>query len=217
MPELHGDLDALVTEVHRRVEQRALEREAMAEKRAQELLERADEEVRRTLRSARERAHAQAEELRMRARARAEMEAKRIALRSREELLESVWSGAREALVRLCADPATYRATLRRLARMACAALGAPEIVLASDAHGRALLTEDTLDGWGREDGVRYLPAEAPLEGRHGLEASAGRLRCDLSFETRLDEAREMLRDETAARLMPAAPPTLEADGGETP
>lgn len=211
MSELHGDLDALVTEVHRRVEQRALERSAMAERRVREVLEQADEEAADVVRQRARTAAVEAAELRERARARTRMDAERSRLRQREALLEKVWAQAQAALEDLADDRLRYSGALRELARLASAALASDEVTLASDARGRALLTPERLAAWGREDGVRYRLADprtadlAPLGA--GLEARAGRLVCDLTFATRLQAARGALREATMARLLAGADP----------
>lgn len=201
MSDLHGDLDALVTEVHRRVEQRALERVSMAERRAREVLERADEEAARTVAERARRSGSEVEVLRARGRARARMDTERASLRAREELLEQVWRAAERELAALAADPERYLAALRRLARLAAATLAATDVTLATDEAGRALLTPERLEAWGREDGVRYGLADDPATSP-GVEARAGRVACDATFATRLSEARTTLRETVARRLL---------------
>lgn len=201
MSDLHGDLDALVTEVHRRVEQRALERVSMAERRAQEVVERAAEEATRTLAERARRSGTEVEALRARGRARARMDAERAALQAREELLEQVWRAAERELETLTTERERYLSALRRLVRLASATLAAPDVTLASDPIGRALLTPERLEAWGREDGVDYRLADGPPT-FPGVEARAGRLACDATFATRLDEARTTLRETVARRLL---------------
>lgn len=206
MSDLHGDLDALVTEVHRRVEQRALERVSMAERRAREVLDRADEQAAHTHAERARRSATEVEALRARGRARAQMDAERAALLAREELLERVWGAAERELAALAADPDRYLPALRRLVRMASTALAAPAVTLASDALGRTLLTPQRLEAWGREDGVRYRLAAGPATPA-GVEARAGRLACDATFATRLAEARTTLRETVAGRLLDGGGP----------
>jgi len=201
--DIHGDLEALLAEAHRRAEQRALEREAAAARRAEEVLHAADEAATHALDERRAYSRAQAEALRERLLALGEMAGQRLMLGRREALLDAVWDAA-SARLSACADaPDRYLPALRSLARLGAQMLAADEIELASDARGHALLLPDRLADWGREDGVRYRRADAPIAISGGLEARAGRLRFDGSFETRLEQARSALREEVAAWLLP--------------
>ncbi|HKI56444.1 MAG TPA: V-type ATP synthase subunit E family protein [Trueperaceae bacterium] len=207
MLDLHGDLEALLAEAQRRAEQRALEREAAAARRAEELLAIADADAERTLRERRSRTEAGVAALRERVLALGEMSAQRAALTRREALLSSVWEAARARLEVCASDPDRYLPALRGLARMAARTLPSEEIELASDARGQALLTPERLAAWGREDGVRYTLAAAPARLAGGLEGRAGRLRFDGSFETRLQQAEQALREDVAAWLLAGAEP----------
>lgn len=203
--DLHGDLEALVAEAQRRVEQRALEREAAAARRASEILDGADHDAAHTLEEHHDRARVEADALHERLLAVGEMRAQRLMVEHREALLDAVWEAAGKRLEALTRDPSAYLATLRRLATLAARTLACEDITLATDPRGRALLGPERLEAWGREDGVRYRLAGAPLEAAGGLEASAGRLRFDATFEARLAHAREALREAVAARLLGAA------------
>lgn len=207
MLDLHGDLEALLAEAHRRAEQRALEREAAAARHAEELLRAADEAAGRALEERRVHTRAVVAALRERVLALGEMAAQRAALERREALLDAVWDAAGRRLEELANDPPRYLAALRGLARLAARTLGAADIELVSDARGQALLTAERLAAWGSEDGVRYLAAAAPGERGAGLEARAGRLRFDGSFDTRLGRARSALREDVARRLLAAGHP----------
>ncbi|MEJ2665856.1 MAG: V-type ATP synthase subunit E family protein [Deinococcales bacterium] len=202
MLDLHGDLEALVAEAQRRVEQRALEREAAAARRASEILEGADADAAQTVKARHDHARVEANALRERLLAVGEMQAQRLMLEHREALLDAVWEETRRRLEAHTRDPSSYLATLRRLAALAARTLACDDIELATEPRGRALLTPERLEAWGREDGVRYRLADAPLEASGGLEASAGRLRFDATFEARLAHAREALREAVAARLL---------------
>lgn len=205
MLDLRGDLEALLAEAQRRVEQRALEREAAAARRAAEILEGADADAAHTLEERHDRARLEADALRERLLAVGEMKARRLMVEHREALLDDVWEGAGRRLEALTRDASSYLATLRRLAALAARTLACDDIELAAEPRGRALLTAERLEAWGREDGVRYRLAEAPLDASGGLEASAGRLRFDGTFDARLGHAREALREAVASRLLGAA------------
>jgi vacuolar-type H+-ATPase subunit E/Vma4 len=193
--DVRGDLEALVAETHRRAEQHALEHEATAERRAAETLDEARGAAEAALAEQRARTDDEAAEVRRRLLALGEMHAKRAALEHREALLDTIWERARAQLAKLTTDTERYVVTLRRLAKLASRALAEREIVLASEPHGQALLTEERLEAWGREDGVQYRRAADPVAILGGLEASAGRLRADASFDTRLEAARRELRE----------------------
>lgn len=218
MFDVRGDLEALVAEAHRRVEQRALDEEATARSRATQVLDEAEEGATALLGEARARAASAAAETRRRLLAQGEMQAKRTTLERREVLLEAVLERAREELVALPDDTERYLRTLRRLAALAAVRLAETDVTLTSEPRGHALLTPDRLAAWGAEDGVRYrrAPESLPLLG--GLEASAGRLHVDASFETRLEEAWRTLREPTLALLLAGpgteAGPDPAAEGG---
>lgn len=215
MIDLHGDLEALLAEAHRRAEQRALEREAAAARQADELLAGADEAARRTLGERRLHAEAEAAALRERLLALGEMAGQRALLTLRESLLDGIWDTAR-ARLRACADdPGRYLPALRSLARLGARTLLAHDVELASEARGHALLTSERLDAWGLEDGVRYRRAAEPIAITGGLEARAERLRFDGSFDTRLAQARAALRERALGWLLADAParPNEERNG----
>ncbi len=214
MLEPQGDLEALLAEAHRRVEQRALEREAAAARRAREILQGADEDAAATTEERLERTRFAAAELRKRVLARGAMAAQRVMLERREALLDEVWRVARERLAALPRDAGAYLASLRALAQLASRALAASDVELATEEHGRALLTPRRLADWGEQDGVRYRLAAEPLAAVGGLEARAGRLRFDGSFETRLQQGCVALREAIAARLGAGAPSSA-ASGDE--
>lgn len=214
MADLHGDIEALLAEAHRRAEQRALEREAAAARRAEEVLASANDAVRRTLDARRAQTLTETDAARERVLALGRMAAQRAMLVGREALLERVWDEARRRLQACAEDPERYLEALRRLARLASHALPPGDLELASDARGHALLTPDRLGAWSREDGVRYDAAAGPADIDGGLVARAGRLRFDGSFETRLQQARSVLREDVAARLASAAEPAARAGDG---
>ncbi len=202
MLDVRGDLEALVAEAHRRVEQRALEQEAAAERRSAEMLGEARDAAAAIVEDHRQRTEAEAAEVRVRVLALGEMRAKRVALEQREALLDIVWKHARAQLAALPDDRRRYLATLRRLAALAAQGLRMGEVELASEVRGHDLLTPERLEAWGAEDGVRYRRAHAPVAMMGGLVASADRLRVDVSFDTRLQIAREELRDSVAALIL---------------
>lgn len=217
MFEVRGDLEALVAEAHRRVEQRALDQEASAERRATQALDEAEGAATALLAEARARAAEAAAEARHRLLAQGEMRAKRAAIERREALLDAVWERAREELAALPGDAERYLGTLRRLAALAARRLASGDVTLASEPRGHALMTPARLAAWGAEDGVRYRLASDPLSIEGGLQASAGRLRVDASFETRLEEARRTLREPTLALLLAAPGTDQDAGSGGAP
>lgn len=217
MAEVQGDLEALLAEAHRRAEQRALEHEAAASRRAEEILRGAEEAAERALEERRVHTRAEADALRERLLALGEMACQRVTLARREDLLDAVWDAARERLDACAENPECYLSALRGLARLGARTLVSDEIELASDARGHALLTPERLDGWGRADGVRYRRADLPIAASGGLEARAGRLRFDGSFEARLEQARSGLRDEVLAWIVPAPERPDAAPGGSPP
>lgn len=216
MLDLRGDLEALVAEAQRRVEQRALEREAAAARRAAEILERADADAAQLLEERRGRAGLEADALRERLLAVGEMRAQRLMLERREALLDSVWEEAGRRLEALTRDPSAYLATLRRLAALAARTLACEVVELAAEPRARDLLSPERLEAWSREDGVHYRLVGDPLAASGGLAASAGRLRFDGTFEARLAHARETLREAVAARLLAdAGVDASRADAGD--
>ncbi len=202
MLDVRGDLEALVAEAHRRVEQNALDKEASADRRSAEALDEARNAVAAILHDHRERTRTEASEARAHVLALGEMRSKRVALEQREALLDAVWSAATARLEELPDDGRRYLATLRRLAALAARNLRAAEVELSSEVRGHDLLTPERLEAWGAEDDVHYRRAAAPVAMMGGLMASAGRLRVDSSFDTRLQIAREELREVATARLL---------------
>ena len=179
MFEVRGDLEALVAEAHRRVEQRALDHEASAERQAAQALNEAEGAATAWLDEARARTQEIAAEARHRLLAQGEMRAKRTAIERREALLETVWKRAGDELSALPGDERRYLGMLRRLAAQAALRLASSEVTLATEPRGHALMTPSRLAAWGAEDGVRYRLAPEPRPILGGLEASAGRLRVD--------------------------------------
>ena len=194
--ELHGDLEALVTEVHRRAEQRALEREAAARKRAAEVLENARNAAAQELERRHRRATTQADEQSRRVLAQGELEALRLDLRAREALLEAVWGEAARRLETLRRDPEEYGRALERLLALAAATLGAAELDVEVDAADADAVTDERATTWGSRLGVRVTVLRraggAGAEG--GIVVRSGRLAFDAGFATRLSEARTLLR-----------------------
>jgi vacuolar-type H+-ATPase subunit E/Vma4 len=124
--DLHGDLEALLTEVHRRAEQRALERESEADARAREVVSQARDLAEADARTRLEEARGEARELHRRLSAQHELERQRAALSAREERIEAVWAAAEARLRELVQEPGAYRPVLERLAQMAADTLVAP-------------------------------------------------------------------------------------------
>lgn len=240
MMDLHGDLEALLTEVHRRAEQRALERESDARRRAREVRERAEAEADAEARARLEAARQEARELGRRHQATQELARQRARLTEREARIEAVWAEAEASLRALVKDEQGYRAALERLTARAVAtlapearpdageapgAVGATEplaagqgvaepVVVASGARGREHLDPERLEALSRRLGVPLTLAEDALDTWGGLEARRGRWRADLTFPTRLAQAREALRERVWRLLASGRPAADPGTGG---
>jgi len=194
MSAILGDPEALIAEVGRRAHQKAVQIAEDARRRSGAILAGAKEESETVRRQAAEDADRQAARLRRRDAARAELEAMRRFIELREEPIEQVWKAAEERLRDLAKEPA-YLEILKRLAFRTARELNASELMLAGDSAVQALLSDDVLDGWSREAGVRFGRATLAAVGWGGLIATSGRTRLDLSFATRLTSARARLRE----------------------
>ena len=210
--DVHGDLEALLTEVHRRAEQRALERESEAAARSREIIAQARTQAEAEAGTRLDAAREDARELRRRSQAKHELERQRADLVTREHSIEAVWTAAEARLRELVERPEAYRPVLERLTAMAAATLIPPStdvtapsqeptvtaattLTLAADEKGAALLDGSTHEHLVERLGTGLAMAEEPLESWGGVEARLGRLRADLSFPTRLAQARSTLRE----------------------
>lgn len=190
-----GDPEALVAEVSRRAHQKAVQIAEDARRRSAAILEGAEKESESIRRGVSLDVERQTAALLRRNAARAELESRRRFIEKREEPIERVWRAAEQRLRGLMKEPG-YSEILKRLAFRAAHELGTNELTLASDAVGHGLLTDDLLERWSRESGVRFLRAAVqPVAVWGGLIATSGRVRLDLSFATRLASARAGLRE----------------------
>jgi V/A-type H+-transporting ATPase subunit E len=189
-----GNPEALVAEVIRRARHRAAEIEEEARRQAAAILEDAKNESESIRRQSDQAAERQVAAVVRRNSARAELEALRRFIRLREEPIHRVWQAAEERLRQLVQQP-DYRDILKRCALRAARELGARELELAADAVGHKLLSQETLEQWSQEAGVRFHPAPEPASTWGGLLAASGRLRFDATFPTQLALAQIILRE----------------------
>jgi vacuolar-type H+-ATPase subunit E/Vma4 len=201
MSELLGDIDALVAQVRRRTEQRALA-----------LVTQTDTHVDRIECEGRARAEAieadlietgrvASREAGRQRRAVADLQRRRRRLEAREARLDRVWQSAAAELERRVAGPDGL-AVLAVLARDAAARLGGDEVQVRLGADQRDRIDAEVVAGWSGPAGPRLRWDPRPLErGSRGVIVSAGRVSVDATLEGRLQQARERLRDEVAALL----------------
>lgn len=195
-----GDPEALVAEVSRRAHQKAVQIAEDTRRRSAAILEGAQKESEAIRRGAALDAERQSVALLRRNAARAELESQRRFIEKREQPIERVWRAAEDRVRGLMKEPG-YGEVLKRLAFRAAQELGAKQVTLASDGTGHALLTDDLLDRWSQESGVRLERAARPIAAWGGLIATSGRARLDLSFAARIASARAGLRERVFALL----------------
>ena len=195
MTEILGDPEALVAEVSRRAHHRAVEIEEEARRGAGAILEGAKEEEESIQRESAQAVERQVAAFVRRNAARAELVAKRRFLQLRELPITRVWSAAEKRLRDLVRQP-DYLEALRSCALRAARELGASELTLAADPAGHGLLSEEILDEWSRQAGVRFRRAPEPAVTWGGLLATAGRSRFDATFPAQLALAKVVLRDQ---------------------
>ena len=189
-----GDPEALVAEVSHRAHQKAVQIAEDARRRSAAIVEGAQKESQTIRRDAMLDAERQTAALLRRNAARAELESQRHFIQKREQPIERLWCTAEERLRGIMKGP-DYADDLKRLAFRAAHDLGTKELMLASDAVGHRLLTDDLLERWSQESGVRFQRATQPGARWGGLIAVSGRMRVDFSFATRLAFARAGLRE----------------------
>lgn len=194
MASILGDPEALIAEVSRRAHQRAVEIAEDTRRRSNAILEGAKQESEAIRRQAAQDADRQAAAVERGNAARAELEAKRRFIEMREEPIELVWRESEERLRGVIKEPA-YLDILKRLALRAAHDLGAGELTLAADPIGHTLLSDELLEHWSKDGGVQFRRADQPADIWGGLIATSGRVRFDLSFDTRLESARRALRE----------------------
>ncbi len=202
MPEVLGDLDELLAVIRRTAQQKALNEVAEAQQRAERILQQAQAEAQRIREDTLARARKQAAQERRRRLAQAALEVQHRRLEAREALLNRVWAEAERRLRALPAQP-DYPAVLQRLAYLAAGILGTGRITLAADPQGHAALTPERLAAWSQEAGVTFERAPQPADTWGGLIAvhEDGRRQVDATFPTRLELAREELRERVAQAL----------------
>jgi vacuolar-type H+-ATPase subunit E/Vma4 len=199
-----GDPDALVSEVTRRAQQRAIEIGEDARRRAAAMSEGAKRECESILRQSTEAAERQLAALVRKNTARAELEAQRRFAMLREAPMNRVWRAAEQRLRDLIQQP-IYRDVLKRCALRAARELGEGELVLAADPVGHELLSTETLEQWSKEAGVRFRRASEPAPTWGGLLATSGRVRFDATFATQFSLAQTNLRERVFRILLEEA------------
>jgi vacuolar-type H+-ATPase subunit E/Vma4 len=194
MATILGDPEALVAEVGRRAHQKAVEIAEDARRRAAAILDGAGKESAAIRSAATLDAERQTSALLRRNAARAELESQRRVIEKREQPIERVWRAAEDRLRGLMKEPG-YAEILKRLAFRAAHDLCTKQLTLSSDTIGYGLLTDDVLERWSQESGVRSERAAHPAPCWGGLIAMSGRARLDFSFAARLASARAGLRE----------------------
>lgn len=214
MAEILGDWEALIAEIRRRAQHRALEREEDASKRAAAILTEASQRRASIERQLEHEGDLQLAALVRRNRAKGELEARRHFAILREQPIDQVWRDA-EARLRALVTRPEYREVLQGLAMLAVRELGGPagllapsagarEYVLAADPAGHALLTPEILEQWSKQAQVQFVRAQNPAATWGGLSATSGRSRFDATFPTRLAEAQRALRERVFEALTTA-------------
>lgn len=194
MATILGDPEALLAEVSRSAHHKAVEIDDDARRRAAAILEGAKEESESLRRQSEQEAQHQVEALARKNAALAELEAQRRFILLREAPMDRVWSAAEERLRHLVRQPG-YLDVLKHLALRAAQELGTGEVILAADPVGHQLLSGEILNAWSSEAGIRFRRAPEPAASWGGLLATSGRSRLDLTFSTRVAEAKATLRE----------------------
>ncbi|NLS80182.1 MAG: hypothetical protein GXY76_23335 [Chloroflexi bacterium] len=153
-------------------------------------------------------AEMEAAHLRQRRLANARLEAQRVLLTRREELIDEVFTRARERLGELRQAP-DYKQVVLALVRDGVAKLGEPpEATVRLSASDAGLLTEADLAALAADWRGRVklsLGTAAEISGGAVIEAGGGHREYDNSFEHRLAELRAALRAEVYQLLQGAA------------
>jgi vacuolar-type H+-ATPase subunit E/Vma4 len=202
MSKIIGNLDELISLVHRTARQEELDIIAEANRRAEQTQEEARVAAKQFREELLQRTQQEASSERKIMLARHALAAQHQRIEHRERLIEEVWALAEQQLRDVPTQPG-YITVLRSLALRAAAVLHQPTIVLAADAHGHQLLTATRLAEWSADARVQFVQAEAPAAIWGGIIASdsSGRQQVDASFAARLALARQELREAVAAEL----------------
>jgi vacuolar-type H+-ATPase subunit E/Vma4 len=141
-----------------------------------------------------ESARKEADPIRSQGAASAQLEAQRLRLESREQLLDRVFSDAREAF-KDAAQQMDYPDMLHRMIRDAVANLGSAAVVLRADARSQRHLTDSYLSDLGEEMAVTIEVGE-PLATETGIvvESPNGHRRYRHTLEAQLERIEETLR-----------------------
>lgn len=209
MVRIIGDLDDLAAKVEHTARSEANERLVEAQRRVATISEDAADRAEQVRREILDEVREKAKRERRQRLAEARLTSKRNRLTAREELLDGVWEQA-ETRLRDLVESDDYVEVLRRLAWLAVETLRTGRLVLAADLRGHELLTEERLHAWNEEAGetfdvsVAFECAGEPADIWGGLIATEadGRRRLDATFSTRLEIAREEVRDAVFRRLV---------------
>lgn len=141
-----------------------------------------------------QRAQREAEMLHSQAAATAQLEARTLKLKRREQLLERVFTSARQELATAPQWP-DYEQVVRRLVREAVEHLGADEVVVRVDQETQKIINDDILAEIGQALGVQIYAGE-PLSQSTGVELATpdGHRRYDNTLQTRLARKQDALR-----------------------
>jgi len=197
----HSDIQALeraiISDAREETEQILADAQARAEDIRAQAQAQADAEREAILQQARQ----EAETLRSHAAAAAQLEAQTLKLKRREQLLERVFTDARQQLASAPQWP-DYEQIARRLVREAVERLGADEVLVRADERTQKVLNDEVLADLGKsllpvggtEGGG--LRTGAPLTQSTGvaLETPDGHRRYDNTLETRLARMQDGLR-----------------------
>ena len=181
---------AIMEEAREEVSQVLNQARARADSIHQQVSAQTDAEREAILQQAREKAHT----LREHAAAAAQMESQALKLERREQLLDRVFTAARQQLPSVAQWP-DYDQIKRHLVREAVEQMGADEVLVRADAETLREMNEEMLADLERELGVR-LRIGKPLTQSTGiiLETPDGHRRYDNTLETRLTRMRKGLR-----------------------
>lgn len=138
----------------------------------------------------------------------ARMKSRRRKLEAREEIIEKTFTGAMEELMDLREDQQKYLKTMENLIRDGGIAIGGGDLeVLVLE--GDDLLSEeqveklstDISEATGEDTSIKLLDELDSASGGAIVQKSDGSVRCDNTFEARLERVKDSLRTEVAEML----------------
>lgn len=213
MAEMIGNLDDLITAIEHTARGEIQHKQSETGQQAEQILNEAREEGERIRQEILQRAGKQAEKKRQQQLAQAMDTAKQNYLTTREELLDQVWRQAEQKLRNLPDHSEAYVEALERLARLAAQTIAADHLILKVDPKGHRLLTNERLEAWSQsvsenlERPVTFERAFDPADSWGGMLVleKGGRRQVDATLATRLEIAREEIRDRIFNHLVQEA------------